>query len=366
MFAAFLLAISPMQSAVSSQQNPKPAAVAENSPYKLSYSEVVQLKAKAETGDADAQTTLGRAYQDGNGLTHDDGLAARWYLKAAEQGNASAQNSLGTMYRMGSGVEQDKAEAVNWYRKAARQQYAAAMFNLATAYYNGDGVGIDDVFALAWFLLAQKNGSQAANDAVTRMTAELTPSQVAEAYVKLADMRTKGGDIARDDKEAAAWYGKAADMGDAFSSVQLAQRLVNGLGVPQDYPTARRLCEFAANNRYGPGAYCLGLMNRDGLGGPKDLQEAVKWFGRAAEFHDDRAMLSLGEMYWKGEGVKPDKETAYMWFLIAANLNVQDASSDEQKLRQEMEAKAVEKARRKAAAWSKQHPQLALRQPHDK
>jgi TPR repeat protein len=156
-----------MQSAVSAHQNPKPAAVAETSPSKLSRSEVVQLKAKADTGDVDAQATLGRAHQDGDGVSRDDGLAARWYLRAAEQGNVSAQNSLGTMYRMGSGVEQNKAEAVNSYRKAARQQYPSAMFNLATAYCNGDGVGIDDVFAFAWFLLAQKNGSQAANDAVS-------------------------------------------------------------------------------------------------------------------------------------------------------------------------------------------------------
>jgi TPR repeat protein len=101
MFAASLLAISLMQSAMGSQQNPKPAGVAENSPSKLSQFEVVQLKAKAERGDADAQATLGRAYQDGNGVSHDDGLAARWYRKAAEQGNAGAQNGLGTMYRIG-------------------------------------------------------------------------------------------------------------------------------------------------------------------------------------------------------------------------------------------------------------------------
>jgi hypothetical protein len=55
-----------------------------------------------------------------------------------------------------------------------------------------------------------------------------------------------------------------------------------------------------------------------------------------------------------------------MWFWIAANSDVQGASSDEGKLRQEMDAKAMGKARQKAAAWSKQHPQLGIRQPHDK
>jgi hypothetical protein len=42
-------------------------------------------------------------------------------------------------------------------------------------------------------------------------------------------------------------------------------------------------------------------------------------------------------------------------------LDVQDASSDEQKLRQEMDAKAVEKARQKAAAHSRKSLLFELR-----
>jgi uncharacterized protein len=186
------------------------------------------------------------------------------------------------------------------------------MFNLGTVYYNGDGVGIDDTLAYAWFLLAQRNGSQPANDAAARMAASLSPSEVTETYVKVAHMLARGDELPRDDAEAAEWYRKAADRGSALASVDLAQRLLLGVGVPQDYSEARRRCEYAAKASFGPGAYCLGMMNKEGLGSAKNLEEAAKWFLRAADLREDKAMLVLGQMYWKGEGVKENKGTAYM------------------------------------------------------
>lgn len=329
----------------------------------LSNSEVPQLKTRAEAGDIAAQMELARAYESGKGVSQNDELAAQWCRRAAEQGNPDAQNHLGTIYRMGIGVEKSKEEAVIWYRKAARQKYPTAMFNLGTAYYNGDGVRINDVLADAWFLLAQTNGSQSANDAVARMTTDLSPQDVTESYVRVAVMLRKGDEIPRNDSEAAEWYRKAADRGNALASVELAQQLVAGLGVRQDYTEARSRCEDAAKARFGPGAYCLGLMNKDGLGGPKNLQEAAKWFARAAEIRDDRAMVDLGEMYWKGDGVKQNKETAYMWLWIAANSGIQGGSRDEQQLRQEMDSNSIEKARHKAMEWTKKHPVLVLRRP---
>jgi hypothetical protein len=47
--------------------------------------------------------------------------------------------------------------------------------------------------------------------------------------------------------------------------------------------------------------------------------------------------------------------------LIAAGSGAGRASQDEQELKKEMTAKAVEKARQKALDWLKLHPQLILR-----
>jgi len=77
----------------------------------------------------------------------EDGLAAanlgdfetafRLWRPLAEQGNAGAQNSLGKIYEDGLSVPQDDAEAVKWYRMAADQGYAVAQFNLAVMYSIG-------------------------------------------------------------------------------------------------------------------------------------------------------------------------------------------------------------------------------------
>jgi hypothetical protein len=235
------------------------------------------------------------------------------------------------------------------------------MFNMGTVYYNGDGVQIDDVAAGAWFLLAEDSGIDSAKDAVARMMNDLSPAQVLASFEKVAVMLRRGDELPRNDTEAAKWYRKAADKGDALASVELAQQLVQGLGVQQDYLEARRRCEDAAKARFGPGAYCLGLMNRQGLGGPKDFEQAAKWFNQAAELQDDRAMLYLGKMYSKGEGVKQDKETAYMWYWIAANSGSKEAVPYEERLKLEMDKKTIKRAQRKATEWSSKHQQVILR-----
>src|SRR5438132_5977957 len=47
--------------------------------------------------------------------------AASLYRARAEQGDAKAQSDLGHKYFHGNGVPQDYAEAARWYRKAADQ-----------------------------------------------------------------------------------------------------------------------------------------------------------------------------------------------------------------------------------------------------
>ena len=97
-----------------------------------STQELVDLRASAEAGDADAQTSLGWKYANGEGVQQDYAEAIVWFRLAAEQGDADAQNSLGVMYDNGEGVPQDDAEAVAWYRLAAEQGYASAQNSLGS------------------------------------------------------------------------------------------------------------------------------------------------------------------------------------------------------------------------------------------
>ena len=89
--------------------------------------EIAALRVKAKAGDVDAQSDLGYAYRDGQGVPQDDAQAAAWFRKAAEQrGDAADQYNLGLAYANGKGVPQDYAQAAAWFRKAAEQGHAAA------------------------------------------------------------------------------------------------------------------------------------------------------------------------------------------------------------------------------------------------
>ena len=68
---------------------------------------IAAIRVRANAGNADAQSVLGYAYHDGQGVPQDDAQAVAWYRKAADQGVASAQFNLGIMYAHGHGVPQD-------------------------------------------------------------------------------------------------------------------------------------------------------------------------------------------------------------------------------------------------------------------
>jgi TPR repeat protein len=101
---------------------------------------IAEIKAKAETGNAEAQLELAKCYKNGNGVKKDDAEAAKWCRKAAEQGVADAALNLGTCYEFGEGVQKDMGEAAKWYRKAADRGLPEAQCNLAIFYAAGKGI----------------------------------------------------------------------------------------------------------------------------------------------------------------------------------------------------------------------------------
>jgi len=121
------------------------------------------LRAKADSGEAQAQADLGAAYAKGEGVKQSYTEAAKWYLKAAEQGNPSAQNALGELYEAGQGVGKNSYdEAAKWYRRAADQGFASAQYNLAALYVMGNGVPRSNADAAKWYIQAAEGGNKLA------------------------------------------------------------------------------------------------------------------------------------------------------------------------------------------------------------
>lgn len=117
------------------------------------------LRPLAEQGDADAQFSLGKMYDDGWGVAQDHQEAAKWYRLAAEHGNASAQRIQGGMYESGQGVAKDYREAARWYRLAAVQGDIWAQADLGELYAKGRGVAKDYQEAVKWYRLAAGPGN---------------------------------------------------------------------------------------------------------------------------------------------------------------------------------------------------------------
>jgi TPR repeat protein len=198
-------------------------------------------RARAEQGDAKAESDLASMYYHGKGVPQDYGEALRWYSKAANQGNAKAEYALGFMYSQGQGVPRDYVEAVAWYRKAAEQGDRKAQDGIASRFYQGQGVP-------------------------------------------------------QDYREAVRWYHKAADQGDAVAEDGLGFMYYRGLGVPQDYTEAARWYRSAADQGYAKAQYDIGYAYYEGQGVSQDYAEAAQWYRKAAKQGDEYARRALDSM----------------------------------------------------------------------
>ena len=61
----------------------------------------------------------------------------------------------------------------------------------------------------------------------------------------------------------------------------------------------------------------LGTMLDDGFGVPRNYEQAVKWYERAAQAGQAEAMNRLGVMHATGHGVPRDHALAFAWFGTA-------------------------------------------------
>jgi TPR repeat protein len=133
------------------------------------------------------------------------------------------------------------------------------------------------------------------------------------AQRELARSSASGGNY----DEAAQWYRKAAEQGDAQAQHDLAVLYVHGLGVTQDFAEAIKWFILAAAQGDVESQYSLGLRYLKGDHVTQDFAEAAKFFGMAAEQGNADAMLSYGRRFAAGEGVVQNLVEAYKWYLLA-------------------------------------------------
>ncbi len=157
------------------------------------------LTAQADSGNANAQFTLGGRYLRGEGVEQDNFAALRWFTLAAESGNANAQYNIAVMYLNGIGMVKDPAQAVTWFVRAADNGDPPSQYTLAVLLFNGQlGVPQNVPQAYKWFTLAGAAGHQAAA-ANAVLVQELLPTnevaamqEEARQWIDLFNQRQSG------------------------------------------------------------------------------------------------------------------------------------------------------------------------------
>lgn len=284
------------------------------------YVEAVKWYRKAaEQNHVVAQVFLGACYAKGLGVTTNLAEAVNWFRKAAEQDNALAQNALGFCYASGQGAAKDPTEGVKWYRKAANQDDAQAQQNLGYCYYNGEGVERDYVEAVRWFRKA-------------------SGQDYAPAQYQLGLCFYEGHGVAKDFAEAYAWWSVAARSQalavqglDALAHEMSPEQTAAGLLRAKDLraqiearlPDREVLILKAAAAAGDATAQSgLGVRYAFGRGVMTNVAEAVKWWRKAAAQNDAIAQCSLGVCYSLGRGLEKDYAEAVKWYRKAAGQNL--------------------------------------------
>ena len=247
--------------------------------------------------------------------------AERFLRPLAEAGNPVAQTYLGTIYMGGGGGKVEIGSA--WLNKAANSGSAVAQGALGLMYLNGIGTARDPKQAAAWFLkAAEQDGADGSTD----------------AQLELGRLYERGFGVPRDDAEARKWLGKAAagfraaaKHGDIHSQLALATMYQNGEGGARDARGASALFlqvasayRKAAEQGDSQAQVKLARMYQSGHGLPRSRVQAAIWLRRAADQGDADAQLRLGMLYQEPFGLfllsePDDSDKSYIWFSLAAS-----------------------------------------------
>jgi TPR repeat protein len=112
---------------------------------------------------------------------------------------------------------------------------------------------------------------------------------------------------------------KAAEANFALAEVDLGSFYFNGLGAPRNDEEAVKWDRLAADQGLAPAESNLGMMYLEGRGVAQDFTLAVKWLLAAASQGFAPAEYSLAGLYASGKGVKPNFAEARRLYGLAAN-----------------------------------------------
>ena len=165
------------------------------------------------------------------------------------------------------------------------------------------------------------------------------------AQYELAQRLFEGRGMPQDQQAAAMWFERAAASGFAPAQFRLGTLYSKGVGVQRDAAAAKRWYTKAAEAGNARAAHNLAVLFAEPVGEAPDYVEAAKWFRKAAEFGVRDSEFNLAILYARGLGVDQDFRRSWLWFSLAAAQGDVDAA----KKRDEIAAKLTPDALAAAA-----------------
>ena len=252
-----------------------------------SAQDIVELRERAEAGDAEAMNLIGYLLLSGDeGVERDLAEGLSWLVKAAGMGDVKAASNLGWLFIDGSLVEQDLAEGARWLRVAADKGLPVARSLLGDLYRDGRGVPQDSLVADSLYREAFEGGLADAGNKLAALNADryaaLEAPDLVEAgrYFYLRGAPSEGVKL----------FYAAADKGNAEAMALLGDAYTRAVGVPYDYDLSLRYYVRAARAGNPSAQFVIGELLEifpdalDGLPEGEGLSDDPSfWYEKAAE-----------------------------------------------------------------------------------
>jgi TPR repeat protein len=290
----------------------------------------------------DAMFYLADCYGSGDlGLESDPKQAFALYQSAAKFGHGAAAYRTAICCELGAeeggGTKRDYLKAVQWYQRAAQLQDVAAMYKMGMILLRGllsqpRNVGQSVVYLKRAAEHADADNPHAIHE-LARLHEAGNPDPAVSAavkpdekyaqrmYMQAAKMGYKQSQfrlgqafeygslgLPVDSRNSIAWYTKAAAQGEHNSELALSGWYLTGAeGILNQSDTEAYLWARKAALSEPPLAkamYALGYYIENGIGCTTSLEEAKKWYTRAASYKFPKAVERLEEIR-RGKAGRP-------------------------------------------------------------
>ena len=239
--------------------------------------------------------SLGRVYDDGDGVVVDFKRAAEWFERAAKNGKAGAAKeaeAARAKYRAAQeespevpaltvdeaadalGDDDEAEEALRWY---ADHGVAEAQYKLAVATLVYGSTDVPEEEAAGYCTQAAAQGHRAAQEL-------------------LGECYTDENGVSFSAERAFYWFGKAAAQGDPFSQNKLGDCYFDGEGVKQSFEKAAEWYKKAAIQGESEAMFSLGYLYENGKGTDRDYSEALRWYKMAQARGDGDAAAAIARV----------------------------------------------------------------------